>query len=76
MGPFGGNVEEGRGDTYRVPETDHEDASKAVMRQGTADAGRGRRTRGSGNTVDEDLNILTTGNRGSVGGTTSLTLGM
>ena len=72
MGPFGGKVKEGRGDTHWVPATDHGDVSKLVRRRDMGDT-RGRsRTRGSRNTVGEDLHRATAGNRGAVGGTTSL----
>ena len=40
------------------------------------DAVVGRRTRGIGNPVGEDLHRETVGNRGAVGGATSLILGV
>ena len=40
------------------------------------DAGGGRRTRGSGNEVGEDLYRETAGKYGSVGGATSIILGV
>ena len=72
VGPFGVNVEEGRGETHRVPATDHREESKAITRRDMGDVGDGRRTRGSGNPVDEDLHRATAVNRGAVGGATSL----
>ena len=72
VGPFGVNGKEGRGDTNGVPETDYGDVRKAVRRQDMVDSGGGRRTRGSGNAVGKDLHRATTGNRGAVGGATSL----
>ena len=72
MGPFGVNGEEGRGDTHGVPVTDHGEASEAIRRRDMGDAGDGRRTRGSGNPVVNDIHRETAGNRGAVGGATSL----
>ena len=72
MGTFGINGKEGREYTNRVPETDHGEAIEAVRRKDTGDAGDRSRTRGSGNTVGEDLHRETTGNRGAVSGATSL----
>ena len=67
---FGVNGKEGRGDTHRVPTTDHGEAIEAIMRRDMGDAGDGKRTRGSGNTVGEDLHRETAGNRGALGVTT------
>ena len=72
VGNFGGSGEEGRGYTHRVPATDNVDVSEAVRRRDMGDAGGGRRTRGIGKAVSKDLHIATTGNRGAVGGATSL----
>ena len=72
MGPFGVNGEDGRGDTHGVPATDHREASEVIRRQDMGDAGGGRRTKGSGKPVDEDLHKETSGNCGSVGGAKSL----
>ena len=72
VGPFGVNGEEGRGDTHGVPATDYGEAIKAITRQEMGDAGDGRRTRGSRNTVGKDLHRETAGNRGAVGVATYL----
>ena len=72
MGSFGVNGEEGRGDTHIVPATDHGEESEAVRRRNMVDSGGGRCTGGSGNPVGEDLHRSTAGNRGAVGGATSL----
>ena len=72
MGPFGVNSEEGRGYTHGFPETDNEEASKAVRRRYMEDDGGVRRTRGSDNAVGEEQHRETAGNRGAVGGSTYL----
>ena len=72
VGHFGDNGEEGRGGTHRVPATGHGDASEAVRRHEMGDSRGGRCTRGSGNAVGKELHIATAGNRGAVGGVTSL----
>ena len=72
MGPFEGNVEEGRRDTHGVPATDHGEASEVVKRRDMGDTGGGRRIKGSRNAVGKDLHIDTAGNCGSLGGATSL----
>ena len=51
MGPFSVNSKEGIGDTHGVPATNRREDSKAIMRWDMGDAGGGRRTRGSGNSV-------------------------
>ena len=71
---FGGNGEEVRRDTNRVPATDHREESNAVKRKDMGDVGGGRRTRGSGNAVGEDLHRETAGFRVSVCGATPLIL--
>ena len=76
MGPLGVNGEEGRGNTHLVPATDHRGAIEAIRRREMGDAGGGRRTRGSGNSVVEDLRREKPDNRGAVGGATSLILGV
>ena len=38
LGPFGGNVEEGRRGTYGLPQIDHKEASAAYSRQDMGDA--------------------------------------
>ena len=72
VGPLGVNGKEGRGGAHGVPETNHRESSEAVRRQDTGDSGGGRRTRGSRNAIDGDLHRETAGNRGVVGGSTSL----
>ena len=72
VGPLGVNDEEGRRDTHGVPADDHREASDVVKRWDMGYARGGSRTRGSGNAVGEDLHRATTGNRGAVGGATSL----
>ena len=74
MGPFGVNGKEGREDTHRVPTTDHGEESEAIRRWDMGDAGDRRCTRGIGNSVGEDLSRATSGNRGALGGATSLIL--
>ena len=76
VGPFGVNGEEGRSDTHGVPSTSHREASEVVKRQGMGDVGGGRRMGGSGNAVGKDLYRETAGNRGSVGGATSIISGV
>ena len=71
VGPYGVNVINVRRDTHRVPAIDHGEASKVFRRRDMGDAWGGRRTRGSRNTVVEDLHKETAGNRGAVGGATS-----
>ena len=71
VGPFGGNVEEGRRGTHRFPHTDHGEASAADRRREVGDA-QGVSSAGSGrNAVGNDLYRETTGNRGTVGGVTT-----
>ena len=67
MVPFVVNGEEDRWYTHRVPATDHGEAIEAVRRRNMGDAGGGRRTRGRGDTVVNDLHRVTSGNRGAVG---------
>ena len=76
VGTFGVNVEEGRGDTHRVPATDHGEASETIMIRDMGDSRGGRRTRGSGNPVGKDIHTEMAGNRGAVGGATYLILGV
>ena len=54
------------------PGSGHGYASEAVRRRGMADAGGVRRTRGNRNAAGKYLHIAMTGNRGAVGGATSL----
>ena len=72
VGTFVVNGKDGRRDTHRVPVTDHGKASEAIRRRDMGDAGGGWRTRGSRNPVGKDLHRETEGNRGAVGGATSL----
>ena len=72
MGPFGVNGEEGRGYTHIVTATDYVEASEVVRRQDMGYCRGGSRTRGRGNTVNEDLHRDMAGNYSSVGGSTSL----
>ena len=72
VGLFGVNGEDGRGDTHRVPATDHGEDSEDIRSRNMGDAGGGSRKRVGGNLVDEDLHIATVGNHGAVGGDTSL----
>ena len=72
VGPFGVDGKDGRGDTHGVPATDHGEASKVIRRRDMGDAGGGRHKRDSGNPVSEDLRRYMAGNRGAVGGATSL----
>ena len=76
VGLFVVNGEEGRGDTHGVPATDHWKVVKVIRRWGMGDTRGGRRTRGSRNQVGEDLHRYTAGNRGAVGGSKSLILGV
>ena len=71
VGPFGGNGEEGGGDTHLVPSEGHWESSEAVKRRDIWDARGGKRTGDSGNPFGEDLHRETAGNHGSVGGATS-----
>ena len=70
--PFGVNSKDGRGYIHRVPATDQGEVSEAVRRRDMGDAGGRKRTVISGNAVNEDLQRDTSGNRGAVGGATSL----
>ena len=72
VGNFGVNVEEGRGYTHVVPATDHGEAREDIRRQDMGHAGSCRRTRVRGNPLGENIHVDTAGNRGAVGGTTSL----
>ena len=55
VGPFGGNGEEVRRSTHRVPQKEHGEASEADARQDMGDA-RGRISAGSGgNAVGDDI---------------------
>ena len=72
VGPFGVNVEEGRGETHGVPVTDYGEESEAIRRRNMGDAGDRSHTRGSRNPVGKDVPITTVGNRYIVGGATSL----
>ena len=74
VGLFGVNSKEGRGDTHGVPDTDHREAIESIRRRDMGDAVGGRRTRGSGNPVGEDLHRETAGNCGAVGDSVSLIL--
>ena len=71
MVSFGDNGEECGWDTHWVTLLNHREVSEAAKRQDMGDAWSGRRTRSSRNAVGEDLHRETTGNRGSVGGSTS-----
>ena len=68
MGPFGGNGEEGRRVTYRVPQTYHGEASVGDRRRDVGDACGGSSARSVRNAVDDDLYREMTGNCGTVGG--------
>ena len=72
VGPLGVNVEEGRGDTHRVPVSDHGEAGEVIRGQDMGDAEGGSHTRGSGNPVGDNLHRETKFNSGVVGGATSL----
>ena len=72
MGNFRVNGKEGSRDTHRVPAADHRESGKVIRRRDMVDARGGRRMRGRGSEVGEDLYIETSGNRGSLGGATSL----
>ena len=76
MGPFEGNVEEGRRDTHGVPATDHGEVSEVVSKQDMGDAGGGKCRRVSGNEVVKGLHREMAGNHGAVGGATFLILGV
>ena len=51
MGSFVVNGKYDRGDTHKVPATDHREESEAIRRWDTGDARGGRRMRGSNNPV-------------------------
>ena len=68
VGIFGSNVEEGRRDTYMVPQTYHGEASAAVRRQEVGDIWGGSSVGSSGNTFTDDLYRDMTGNCIPVGG--------
>ena len=68
MGPIGGNLEDGVGDTHRVSETNHREAA---MSEGGRDVGysKGGGSAGSGgNPLVNDLHWKKTGGNGTVGG--------
>ena len=70
MGPFGDNGEDYGRYTHWVPFSDHGEASEVENIGDIGDAWGGRHTGGSRNIVGGDLHIETSGNLGSVGGTT------
>ena len=51
VGHFGVNEKEGKGDTHRVPATDHGEESEAIRRWDMGDSGGRRHARGIGNSV-------------------------
>ena len=66
------NGKEGIWDIHRVPVNDHRGEIEGRRRQDMGDARGRRRVRGIGNPFGEYLHRATSGNRGSVGGATSL----
>ena len=73
MGSFESNIEEGRRDSHRVPQTDHGEASEVVRIQDMGDSRVRKSAGGSGNSVGDDLYREMTGNRDTVGGVTTNT---
>ena len=71
MGNFGGNGEEGRRCSYRLPKIDHGEASAVNRRWDVGDARGGSSVRSGRNAVKNDIYRETEGNRGTVGSVTT-----
>ena len=68
MVPFGGNVEEVRRSTHRLPQTDHGEASAADRIWDVGDVWGRISARSVRNAVGNELYMDTAGNCGTVGG--------
>ena len=71
VGTFGGNGEEGRKGTYRLPQADHREASAEDSRWDVGDSQGGSSTGSGRNEVGDDLYRDTAGNCDTVGGFTT-----